>query len=68
MLQEGNALSIPTRAAQVARPAAPSVDLLGALACSREVWLLQRYLDMSIEPESGVRKQDGYRVVVGVSK
>jgi hypothetical protein len=23
-------------------------NILGALACSREVWLLQRYLDMSI--------------------
>ena len=43
-------------------------NILGALACSREVWLLQRYLDMSIEPESGVRKQDGYRVIVGVSR
>jgi len=43
-------------------------NILGALACTSEVWLLERYLDMSIREESGVRKQDGYRVIVGVSK
>merc|ERR1712179_204635 len=32
---------------------------LGALACTKEVWLLNRYLNMSLTEESGVRKQDG---------
>ena len=27
-----------------------------------------RYLDMAMDESTGVRKQDGYRVVVGVSK
>jgi len=43
-------------------------NILSALSCSSEVWLLQRYLDMSISESSGVRRQDGYRVIVGVSK
>jgi len=43
-------------------------NILGALSCTGEVWLLQKYLDMSISESSGVRKQDGYRVIVGVSK
>jgi len=43
-------------------------NILGALSCTGEVWLLQKYLDMSINESSGVRKQDGYRVIVGVSK
>lgn len=32
--------------------------ILGALGCSREIWLLQRYLDWSLDESSGVRKQD----------
>jgi len=42
--------------------------IMGALACTKEIWLLQRYLDMALDENSGVRKQDGYRVVTGVSK
>jgi len=37
--------------------------LLQALSCTKEVWLLNRYLHMSITPSSGVRKADGYRVI-----
>ena len=44
------------------------VVLLNSLACSSEVWVLARYLDMAMDEASGVRKQDGYRVVTGVSK
>ena len=44
------------------------VVLLNSLACSSEVWVLARYLDMALDEASGVRKQDGYRVVTGVSK
>lgn len=32
--------------------------ILGSLGCTREVWLLQRYLDWSLDESSGVRKQD----------
>lgn len=34
------------------------VMILGSLGCSREIWLLQRYLDWSLDESSGVRKQD----------
>ena len=33
----------------------------------REVWILQRYLEMSLTEQSGVMKQDGYKIVVAVS-
>jgi len=44
------------------------LSIMNALACSREVWILERYLEMSLNEESGVRKQDGWRVIVGVSR
>jgi len=44
------------------------VNIMNALACSKEIWILERYLEMAINEESGVRKQDGYRVIVGVSR
>merc|ERR1712142_162699 len=40
------------------------LSIMNALACSREVWILE----MSLNEESGVRKQDGWRVIVGVSR
>jgi len=42
--------------------------LLSAMACTKEVWLLNRFLNMSITPSSGVRKQDGGKVIVAVAK
>jgi len=42
--------------------------IMSALACSQEVWILEKYLEMALDESSGVRKQDGYRIVVGVSK
>ncbi|PNF37827.1 hypothetical protein B7P43_G09236 [Cryptotermes secundus] len=36
--------------------------LLGALGCSREIWILSRYLDWAITENSGIRKQDAARV------
>lgn len=41
--------------------------LLDALACSREPWILARFLDRTITENSGVRKQDLIRVFVTVS-
>ena len=32
--------------------------IISALGCTRELWLLQRYLDWSLNATSGVRKQD----------
>ena len=42
--------------------------LLDSLSCSREVWQLERFLDMAITEGSGIRKQDGERVVTSVSR
>lgn len=38
-----------------------------ALTCSNEVWILQRYLDMTLEEGGDVKHQDGYRVIAGVA-
>ena len=42
-------------------------SLLGALGCSREPWILMRYLSFVLDPNSGIRKQDGPKVVSAVS-
>ena len=42
-------------------------DILSALGCSREPWILIRYLSFVMDPKSGVRKQDGRRVVSAVA-
>lgn len=42
-------------------------DLLEALGCSREPWLLNRYLSWITSNTSGIRKQDGARVFVAVA-
>ena len=47
---------------------AQRVVLLDSLSCSREVWQLVRFLDMAITEGSGIRKQDGERVVTAVSR
>lgn len=36
--------------------------LLGSLGCTREIWLLTRYLDFIVDESSGVRKQDSFTV------
>lgn len=41
--------------------------ILGALGCSREVWLLQRYLDWTLNDTTGVRKQDRATVFRGIA-
>ncbi|XP_065349190.1 aminopeptidase Ey-like [Cloeon dipterum] len=38
--------------------AAEKNKLLSALGCAREMWLLHRFLDMSMNETSGIRKQD----------
>lgn len=42
-------------------------DILSALGCSREPWILIRYLSFVMDPNSGVRKQDGRRVLGAVA-
>lgn len=32
--------------------------ILSSLGCTREVWLLQRYLELSFDPKEVIRKQD----------
>lgn len=41
--------------------------LLQALGCTRETWLLNRYLDWAITENSGIRKQDVARVFGSVA-
>ncbi|CAG2053006.1 unnamed protein product [Timema podura] len=41
--------------------------LLGALGCTRETWILSRYLEWSVLENSGIRKQDSARVFSSVS-
>lgn len=47
--------------------AAERSQILGALGCSREVWLLQRYLDWTLDESSGVRNQDRSQIFGGVA-
>lgn len=42
--------------------------IITALSCSREQWLLSRYLDWSLNATSGVRKQDATFVFGGVAR
>jgi aminopeptidase N len=41
--------------------------LLSAMGCSRETWILTRYLERSMTDGQGIRKQDVYRVFAAVS-
>lgn len=41
--------------------------LLNALGCSKEIWLLSRYLEWAVTENSGIRKQDSARVFVAVT-
>ncbi|XP_020287873.1 aminopeptidase N isoform X2 [Pseudomyrmex gracilis] len=41
--------------------------LLQALGCTREIWLLNRYLDWALTKNSGIRKQDVNRVFASVA-
>lgn len=42
-------------------------DLLGALSCTKEVWLLNRFLNWSLTEGSGIRKADGRSVISRVA-
>lgn len=41
--------------------------MLGSLGCTKEIWLLYRYLQWSIEEGSGIRSQDTFTVFASVS-
>ncbi|XP_062535538.1 aminopeptidase N [Armigeres subalbatus] len=41
--------------------------LLSALGCSRETWILSRFLEYSMTDAFGIRKQDVFRVFIAVS-
>lgn len=41
--------------------------IMSGLGCSREPWILQRYLEWAITEGSGIRKQDAVRVFSTVS-
>lgn len=41
--------------------------LLSSLGCTRETWLLSRFLENSLTDKHGIRKQDVFRVFASVS-
>lgn len=41
--------------------------LLTALGCTKQIWILLRYLEMAFTADSGVRKQDAVRVFTSVA-
>lgn len=41
--------------------------VLSALGCSREPWILMRYLSFIFDAKTGIRKQDGRRVISAVA-
>ncbi|XP_055381623.1 aminopeptidase N isoform X2 [Condylostylus longicornis] len=43
-------------------------QLLSAMGCTIKPWLLAKYLNMTLNPESGIRKQDGARAFSAVAK
>ncbi|XP_047482307.1 aminopeptidase N-like isoform X1 [Penaeus chinensis] len=42
--------------------------LLSAMGCTKEVWILSRYLDMAFTEGSGIRKQDASQVFAAVAR
>lgn len=44
------------------------VTLLSSLGCTKEMWILSRYLEMAFTPGSGVRKQDASKVFTAVAR
>ncbi|XP_042874237.1 aminopeptidase N-like [Penaeus japonicus] len=50
-----------------ANVASEKAVLLSALGCTREVWLLARYLEMAFTEGSGIRKQDSTAVFSAVA-
>lgn len=52
---------------QSSNVASEKSTLLSSLACTENVWLINRYLNMTLAQNSEVRKQDGYKVYNGVA-
>jgi len=48
--------------------AAEKRTILTALGCSREVWLLQKYLELIFDPKEEIRKQDSKWAFQAVAK
>lgn len=42
--------------------------ILSSLGCTREVWILEKYLEMSLDSSSGIRKQDMVSVFGSVAR
>ncbi|XP_037798491.1 aminopeptidase N-like isoform X2 [Penaeus monodon] len=42
--------------------------LLDALACTKETWILARYLEMSVDPKTHMKRQDAVRALGGIGK
>ena len=63
-----NNSGIDVHVASNSQVASEKSTILSALSCTKDVWLLNRYLNMSLTANSGVRKQDGYKVLGGVGR
>eukprot|EP00088_Acartia_fossae_P031208 TRINITY_DN3213_c0_g1_i1.p1 TRINITY_DN3213_c0_g1~~TRINITY_DN3213_c0_g1_i1.p1 ORF type:complete len:964 (+),score=231.16 TRINITY_DN3213_c0_g1_i1:49-2940(+) len=48
--------------------ATEKANILYSLGCTDQVWILNRYLNMSLTTGSGVRKQDGSKVIGSVAR
>ncbi|CAB4066589.1 ANPEP [Lepeophtheirus salmonis] len=48
--------------------ASDKVIMLSALSCTKEIWLLNRYLQRAIDPKSGIRKQDGNGIISSIAR
>ncbi|XP_063596362.1 aminopeptidase N-like isoform X2 [Penaeus indicus] len=48
--------------------ATEKAKLLSAMGCTKEVWILSRYLDMAFTEGSGIRKQDASQVFAAVAR
>jgi len=52
---------------KAANVASEKSRLLSALGCTNEIWMLSRYLNWTLTPDSGIRVQDGSQVFSAVS-
>ena len=43
-------------------------NIYKGLSCTQEVWILQKYLDMTLDPTSPIRKQDGSSVISRIAR
>ncbi|CAG5124609.1 unnamed protein product [Candidula unifasciata] len=48
--------------------ASEKASLLSAMSCSKEQWILYHYMELILEPDSPIRKQDALSVISSVAR